>query len=270
MAAGLVAFRVLDGPGRAAVQAPQQGQADSGEPARREAGRGGGEADRDRGGAGGAPGVSLSRVLEAAQDGVRKNPVRVAPLGGGALPRPVHRRQRRLALPLVEAAAGEVAEGRALPGYPVPDAPGRLVEPDPPVAGRPQAQVGVLGPGHVADLAEVLAEAADGLEHRGADGHVPGPHVADRLRPLGHPLIGEADGPAELDREPPRPGSGPQRVDPPAHADDVRPAEMAQQRRQPALGGPRVVVKERDDLAVAGMRRRYCEPRTPPGRRRSR
>src|SRR3954452_10660167 len=85
-----------------------------------------------------------------------------------------------LAPALVEAAGEEEPEGRALDRYRVLDDRARHVHPVPGTdPAHPDTQVGVLGTGPVAELAEALAEAADPLEHVPADGHARRPHVAD-------------------------------------------------------------------------------------------
>ena len=79
---------------------------------------------------------------------------------------PQQGRQFRLSLALAVAAANEVPEGAAVRRHIVAYPGRRLVPPGPAPqgGGQPDAEVGVLGPADLAELAESLPEAANSPE----------------------------------------------------------------------------------------------------------
>jgi hypothetical protein len=107
--------------------------------------------------------VAARRVLQAATHADRKSTGGIRPFARRALVEAVHVRHRGLAPALQKAPAEQVPEGRPPGGHAVLHHLGRIPHPDGVILhrGDPQAKVGVLGQGAVADLPEVLAEPVD-------------------------------------------------------------------------------------------------------------
>src|SRR6185437_13151055 len=99
--------------------------------------------------------------------------------------------QRRLTRAFIEAPAQEEAEGGALERHVMTHGRGRVVDPRSPGPrrGGPQTQVGVFRAGPAANLAEVVAESPDRLEHRPGNRHSAGPYVTHRRGALRHPAV---------------------------------------------------------------------------------